>query len=97
MLSGQLWARALIGELIFKLYRIRFAEPGVGKYLKRARVSTTACTSWPARSASSSRPCACAARACLRAGERGRLPIGSVGIRLIERISKVSVPDLWNA
>ncbi|MDX3427073.1 winged helix-turn-helix domain-containing protein [Streptomyces sp. ME02-6985-2c] len=25
----------LIGELIFKLYRIRFTEPGVGKYLKR--------------------------------------------------------------
>ncbi|MFF0116802.1 helix-turn-helix domain-containing protein [Streptomyces prasinus] len=34
-LSGQLWARALIGELIFKLYGIRFTEPGVGKYLKR--------------------------------------------------------------
>ncbi|WP_417802681.1 helix-turn-helix domain-containing protein [Streptomyces aureoversilis] len=24
-----------IGELIFKLYRVRFTEPGVGKYLKR--------------------------------------------------------------
>lgn len=34
-LSGQLWTRALTGELIFKLYRIRFTEPGVGKYLKR--------------------------------------------------------------
>lgn len=34
-LSGQLWTRARIGELIFKLYRVRFAEPGVGKYLKR--------------------------------------------------------------
>ncbi|MFC5954259.1 IS630 family transposase [Streptomyces pratens] len=34
-LSGQLWTRSLIGELIFKLYRIRFTEPGVGKYLKR--------------------------------------------------------------
>ncbi|MFJ2018498.1 helix-turn-helix domain-containing protein, partial [Streptomyces nodosus] len=27
-LSGQLWTRRLIGELIFKLYRIRFTEPG---------------------------------------------------------------------
>ncbi|MFF9344912.1 IS630 family transposase [Streptomyces sp. NPDC014773] len=34
-LSGQLWTRGLIGELIFKLYRVRFTEPGVGKYLKR--------------------------------------------------------------
>ncbi|MET8217061.1 helix-turn-helix domain-containing protein [Streptomyces hirsutus] len=34
-LSGQLWTRALIGELIFKLYRIRFTEPGVGEYLER--------------------------------------------------------------
>ncbi|MFB6505325.1 MULTISPECIES: winged helix-turn-helix domain-containing protein [unclassified Streptomyces] len=34
-LSGQLWTRALIGELIFKVYRVRFTEPGVGKYLKR--------------------------------------------------------------
>ncbi|MFJ3505521.1 IS630 family transposase [Streptomyces sp. NPDC090135] len=25
----------LTGELIFKLYRVRFTEPGVGKYLKR--------------------------------------------------------------
>ncbi|WP_449343879.1 helix-turn-helix domain-containing protein [Streptomyces wedmorensis] len=33
--SGQLWTRALTGELIFKLYRVRFAEPGVGKYLER--------------------------------------------------------------
>ncbi|MGW9122738.1 IS630 family transposase [Streptomyces sp. NPDC055663] len=34
-LSGQLWTRGQIGELIFKLYRVRFTEPGVGKYLKR--------------------------------------------------------------
>ncbi|MEV6409497.1 IS630 family transposase [Streptomyces bobili] len=34
-LSGQLWTRGLIGELIFTLYRVRFTEPGVGKYLKR--------------------------------------------------------------
>lgn len=34
-LSGQLWTWGLIGELIFKLYRVRFTEPGVGKYLKR--------------------------------------------------------------
>ncbi|WP_218005191.1 helix-turn-helix domain-containing protein [Actinomadura macra] len=34
-LSGQLWTRGLIGELIFKLYGVRFTEPGVGKYLKR--------------------------------------------------------------
>ncbi|WP_435843002.1 IS630 family transposase [Streptomyces filamentosus] len=33
--SGQLWTRALIGEVIFKLYRIRFTEARVGKYLKR--------------------------------------------------------------
>ncbi|MER7049258.1 winged helix-turn-helix domain-containing protein [Streptomyces jumonjinensis] len=34
-LSGQLWTRGQIGKLIFKLYRVRFTEPGVGKYLKR--------------------------------------------------------------
>ncbi|WP_452750457.1 IS630 family transposase [Streptomyces celluloflavus] len=34
-LSGQLWTRGPIGELIFKLYGVRFTEPGVGKYLKR--------------------------------------------------------------
>ncbi|MFI9626313.1 IS630 family transposase [Streptomyces sp. NPDC052042] len=34
-LSGQLWTRGQTGELIFKLYRVRFTEPGVGKYLKR--------------------------------------------------------------
>ncbi|MER6113270.1 IS630 family transposase [Streptomyces hirsutus] len=34
-LSGQLWTRRPVGELIFKLYRVRFTEPGVGKYLKR--------------------------------------------------------------
>ncbi|MGW5678539.1 helix-turn-helix domain-containing protein [Streptomyces sp. NPDC003860] len=28
--SGQLWTRRLIGELIFKLYRVRFTGPGVG-------------------------------------------------------------------
>ncbi|MFE2937075.1 MULTISPECIES: IS630 family transposase [unclassified Streptomyces] len=34
-LAGQLWTRGQIGELIFKLYRVRFTEPGVGNYLKR--------------------------------------------------------------
>ncbi|MFB7454768.1 IS630 family transposase [Streptomyces sp. NPDC056194] len=34
-LSGQLWTRGQTGELIFKPYRVRFTEPGVGKYLKR--------------------------------------------------------------
>ncbi|MFE3866118.1 winged helix-turn-helix domain-containing protein [Streptomyces goshikiensis] len=34
-LSGQLWTRGQIRELIFKLYGVRFTEPGVGKYLKR--------------------------------------------------------------
>lgn len=34
-LSGQLWTRRLIGDLIAKLYRVRLTEPGVSKYLKR--------------------------------------------------------------
>ncbi|WP_456293492.1 helix-turn-helix domain-containing protein [Streptomyces mutabilis] len=34
-LSGQLWTRRQIGRLIFRLYGVRFTEPGVGKYLKR--------------------------------------------------------------
>jgi transposase len=34
-LSGQLWTRGLVGELIAKLYRVRLTEPGVGKYLRR--------------------------------------------------------------
>lgn len=34
-LSGQLWTRGRTDELIFKLYRGRLTEPGVGKYLKR--------------------------------------------------------------
>ncbi|MGG7568930.1 IS630 family transposase [Streptomyces sirii] len=34
-LSGQLWTRGQIGQLVFKLYGVRFTEPGVGKYLKR--------------------------------------------------------------
>ncbi|MGP4086087.1 IS630 family transposase [Streptomyces sp. KR55] len=34
-LSGQLWTRALAGELIAKLYRVRLTEQGVGKYLRR--------------------------------------------------------------
>lgn len=34
-LSGQLWTRRLVGDLIAKLYRVRLTEPGVGKYLKR--------------------------------------------------------------
>lgn len=34
-LSGQLWTRRLVGELIVKLYRVRLTDPGVGKYLRR--------------------------------------------------------------
>ncbi|MGJ3561945.1 winged helix-turn-helix domain-containing protein [Streptomyces sp. INA 01156] len=34
-LSGQLWTRRLVGELIAKLYCVRLTEPGVGKYLRR--------------------------------------------------------------
>ncbi|MFJ9552082.1 helix-turn-helix domain-containing protein [Streptomyces erythrochromogenes] len=34
-MSGQLWTRWLVGELIAKLYRVQLTEPGVGKYLKR--------------------------------------------------------------
>lgn len=34
-LSGQLWTRRLVGELIAKLYRVRLTEVGLGKYLKR--------------------------------------------------------------
>ncbi|GAA2974787.1 hypothetical protein GCM10010446_68790 [Streptomyces enissocaesilis] len=34
-LSGHLWTRRLVGELITRLYRVRLAEPGAGKYLKR--------------------------------------------------------------
>ncbi|WP_405466877.1 helix-turn-helix domain-containing protein [Streptomyces griseoaurantiacus] len=34
-LSGQLWTRWLIGDLIAKLYRVRLTDVGVGKYLKR--------------------------------------------------------------
>ncbi len=34
-LSGQLWTRRLVGEMIAKLYRVRLTKPGVGKYLKR--------------------------------------------------------------
>ncbi|MFI1419138.1 IS630 family transposase [Streptomyces sp. NPDC020731] len=34
-LSGQLWTRRLVGDLVAKLYRVRLTEPGVGKYLKR--------------------------------------------------------------
>ncbi|WP_457810777.1 IS630 family transposase [Streptomyces microflavus] len=34
-LSGRLWTRRLVGELIAKLYRVRLTEVGVGKYLKR--------------------------------------------------------------
>ncbi|WP_424860530.1 helix-turn-helix domain-containing protein [Streptomyces sp. MMS24-I29] len=40
-LSGQLWTRGLTGELIFKLYGIRFTEPGVGE--KSAAHSAGAC------------------------------------------------------
>lgn len=38
-LSGQLWTRRLVGELIAKLYRVRLTEVGVGKYLKRRGLS----------------------------------------------------------
>ncbi|GAA3122353.1 hypothetical protein GCM10010449_50280 [Streptomyces rectiviolaceus] len=38
-LSSHLWRRRLVGELIAKLYRVRLAEPGAGKYLKRWRLS----------------------------------------------------------
>lgn len=34
-LSGQLWTRAAVGELIAMLYRVRLTEQGIGKYLKR--------------------------------------------------------------
>ncbi|WP_435851131.1 winged helix-turn-helix domain-containing protein [Streptomyces roseolus] len=34
-LSGRLWTRRLVGELIAKPYRVRLTEPGAGKYLKR--------------------------------------------------------------
>ncbi|MFH8688729.1 winged helix-turn-helix domain-containing protein [Streptomyces anulatus] len=59
-LSGQLWTRGQIGELIFKLYRVRFTEPGVGKYLKRWGLSSNVPTNGPSsrvrkRSASGTR------------------------------------------
>lgn len=34
-LSGQLWTRRLVGELIVKPHWVRLTEPGVGTYLKR--------------------------------------------------------------
>ncbi|MFI1730533.1 winged helix-turn-helix domain-containing protein [Streptomyces acidicola] len=34
-LSGQLWSRAGVGDLIAKLYWVRLTEQGVGKYLRR--------------------------------------------------------------
>ncbi|WP_407697890.1 IS630 family transposase [Streptomyces kaniharaensis] len=34
-LGGQLWTRAIVGDLIALLYRVRLTEQGVGKYLKR--------------------------------------------------------------
>ncbi|MEU9074351.1 winged helix-turn-helix domain-containing protein [Kitasatospora sp. NPDC048538] len=34
-LGGQLWTRAIVGDLIALLYRVRLTERGVGKYLKR--------------------------------------------------------------
>jgi transposase len=34
-LSGQLWTRRLIGDLIAKLDQMRLSEPVVGMYLKR--------------------------------------------------------------
>ena len=33
-LSGQLWTKHLVSELNASEYRVRLAEPGVGKYLK---------------------------------------------------------------
>ncbi|WP_435972316.1 IS630 family transposase [Streptomyces sp. Qhu_M48] len=38
-LTGQLWTRRLVGELIAKLYRVRLTEPGVGTYLKQRGLS----------------------------------------------------------
>jgi transposase len=38
-LSGQLWTRWLVGELIGKLYRARLTEPGVSKYFERCGLS----------------------------------------------------------
>nr|BFD87025.1 hypothetical protein StreXyl84_64260 [Streptomyces sp. Xyl84] len=34
-LSGQLWSRRLVVELMVKLCRVRLTEPGVGKYFRR--------------------------------------------------------------
>ncbi|MGX4735383.1 helix-turn-helix domain-containing protein [Kitasatospora griseola] len=34
-LGGQLWTRAIVGDLVALLYRVRLTEQGVGKYLKR--------------------------------------------------------------
>ncbi|MFH8739479.1 IS630 family transposase [Streptomyces sp. NPDC017964] len=34
-LSGQLWTRRLVGELIATLYPVQLTQPGVGKYLRR--------------------------------------------------------------
>ncbi|MFF7438841.1 winged helix-turn-helix domain-containing protein [Streptomyces sp. NPDC008122] len=34
-LSGRLWTRRLVGNLITKLHRVRLTEVGVGTYLKR--------------------------------------------------------------
>ncbi|MFJ4676307.1 IS630 family transposase [Kitasatospora sp. NPDC088783] len=34
-LGGQLWTRAMVGDLIALLYRVRLTEQGVGKYLRR--------------------------------------------------------------
>jgi transposase len=38
-LAGQLWARAGVGDLIAKLFRVRLTEQGVGKYLRRRGLS----------------------------------------------------------
>lgn len=46
-LSGQLWTRRLVGELIAKLYRVRLTEVGVGKYLKRWGCPSSGRTSEP--------------------------------------------------
>lgn len=55
-LSGQLWTRRLVGELIAKLYRLRLTEPGMGKcpgprsVHRRRRTAARSCS--PTRSAS---------------------------------------------
>lgn len=46
-LRGQLWTRALVGELIAKLYRVCLTAQGVGKYLRRWACRSSAPTNAP--------------------------------------------------